>query len=295
MLQYGTGAVKRRTTACATASSVDGRSVGRPARRLASNARIAVNVGLAAALLAPMALLAGCGPRAHIPPRSLAIPGAIDRSDSVAVLARTMAPLLYLQRDEKFPLTRAVAAVHPTERVIAYYLLWRDDVHGSWVPFTIPTDEEVVWVGYDSTLAPTDLWTYWHGTLLHADWRGKGQLIIDVQWGKHGSLPHRTRYATLPKTKMINSFYALTIFGIWDMWLGNLTRKGPWCFCHSFARYLDFSRPLWLNERLDAVVRTTNPDETLRAVFGRKYSEKPFWPWGKHAQPPAWWGDPERK
>ena len=78
----------------------------------------------------------------------------------------------------------------PTRRVIAYHLLWQDDVNGSWIPFTVPTDEEVVWVGYDSTRAPTDIWTYWHGTLLHADWRERGQVAIDVQWGKHGSLPH---------------------------------------------------------------------------------------------------------
>ena len=188
-----------------------------------------------------------------------------------------------------------MAAVHPTERVIAYYLLWRDDVHGSWVPFTVPTDEEVVWVSYDSTNAPTDLWTYWHGTVLHADWRGKGQVIIDVQWGKHGSLPHRTRYATLPKTKSINGFYALTIFGIWDIWLGDLTRKGPWCFCHSFARYLTFSQPLWLNQQLDAVTHTTDPDQTLRAVFGHKYSHKAFWPWGRHARPPKGWNEFEGK
>ena len=74
-------------------------------------------------------------------------------------------------------------------QIIGYYLLWRDDVHGAWLPFTNATDEEIVWVGYDSTGAPTDVWTYWHGKILHADWRDRGTVTIDVQWGKHGSLP----------------------------------------------------------------------------------------------------------
>ena len=103
--------------------------------------------------------------------RPAVIPGALDPSDSTALLARSLAPLLYIQRDEWFPLERVVAVAHPTRPIIAYHLLWRDDVHGSWVPFTVPTDEEVVWVGYDSTHAATDIWTFWHGSLLHADWR----------------------------------------------------------------------------------------------------------------------------
>ena len=143
-------------------------------------------------------MVSGCGPRAHIPPRPAVLRGALAPSDSDAELARALAPLLYVQRDEWFPLERVVAVVNPARPVIAYHLLWRDDVHGSWIPFTVPTDEEVVWVGYDSSHAPTDIWTYWHGRVLHADWRDRGQVAIDVQWGKHGSLPHRTIESDLP-------------------------------------------------------------------------------------------------
>ena len=115
-----------------------------------------------------LCLASACGPHAHIPPRPVIVPAALDSADHFARLARTLAPVLYLQVDEVFPLSRAVAVVHPTRRVIAYHLLWRDDVHGAWIPRTVPTDEEVVWVGYDSTGAPSDLWTYWHGDILHA-------------------------------------------------------------------------------------------------------------------------------
>lgn len=218
-----------------------------------------------------------CGPRAHIPIRPVDLPSALPPNDSAVALARSLAPILYLQRDETFPLERAVAVVHPTRRVIAYHLLWRDDVHGSWVPFTVPTDEEVIWVGYDSTKAPTDLWTYWHGRILHTRWN-RSQVAVDVQWGKHGSLPRGIIEADLPRSATLNDFYALTIIGLPDILLGDIFRKGPLCFCHGYERYRDFSRALLLSERIDAVARTDDAREVLRAIFGVKYSQKQQWP-----------------
>jgi hypothetical protein len=224
-----------------------------------------------------------CGPRAHIPPRPLVIPDALGANDGAAVLARSLAPLLYIQRDEWFPLERVVAVVNPVRPIIAYHLLWRDDVHGSWVPFTVATDEEVVWVGYDSTHAPTDIWTFWHGALLHADWRERGQVAIDVQWGKHGSLPHRTVESDLPAWRKLNLFYAFVWLGLPDIWLGDLTRRGPLCFCHGYARYRDYSKLLPLADRIDVVVRANDATNALAAVFGRPYSNKRPWP----AEPPT--------
>ena len=223
-------------------------------------------------------LVAACGPRAHIPPRPAILSGSLGPTDSGALLAHALAPLLYVQRDEWFPLERVVAVIHPNRNVIAYHLLWRDDVNGSWIPFTVPTDEEIIWVGYDSTRAPTDLWTYWHGLILHADWRDRGQTAVDVQWGKHGSLPHRVNESDLPGFKKLNSFYAFTWLGLPDIWLGRLTRRGPVCFCHGYGRYRDFSRPLRLVDQIDVVVRAEDASETLAAVFGKPYSRKTAWP-----------------
>jgi len=233
-----------------------------------------VRSGLVSALLA----IGACGPRARIPARPIARPaGALDDSATTARFARSLAPVLFLQRDEWFPLERVVAVVHPTRRIVAYHLLWRDDVHGSWIPFTVPTDEEIVWVGYDSTHAPTDLWAFWHGKILHSEWRDRGTVVIDVQWGKHGSLPRGTIESDLPGLQKLNSFYALTWLGIWDIWLGKLTRPGPGCFCGDYRRYRDFSRPLLLGERVDVVAETADPKHVLKAVFG-KYSNKRAWP-----------------
>ena len=200
------------------------------------------------------------------------------------MLAISIAPVLYIQRDEWFPLERVVAVIHPVRQIIAYHLLWRDDVNGSWVPFTVPTDEEIVWVGYDSTRAPTDVWTYWHGTLLHTDWRDRGQVAIDVQWGKHGSLPRGIREPDLPWLKKMNGFYALTWLSLPDIWLGNLTRRGPWCFCRGYGRYREFTTPLAVATRIDAIVRTDDARESLGAVFGKPYSKKVPWPPDTHGR-----------
>lgn len=221
--------------------------------------------------------MAACGPHAHIPPVPVKLPGALAADDSVSRLARSLSPVLYLQRDETFPLKRVVAVVHPVRRVIAYHLLWRDDVAGAWIPFTIPTDEEIVWIGYDSTAAPTDVWTYWHGTVLHTPWPRR-RVEIDVQWGKHGSLPRGIVESDLPHPKTLNFFYAATIFGEPDILLGDISRKGPLGFFHSYSRYRDFSRVLPLDDRLDAVARTADPHDVLEAVFGRPYSNKKQWP-----------------
>ena len=225
-----------------------------------------------------LASMAACGPRAHIPPVPAVIPSAVEATDSGAALARAFAPLLYVQRDEWFPLDRVVAVLHPTKPIIAYHLLWRDDVHGSWIPFTVPTDEEIIWVGYDATHAPTDIWTFWHGNVLHADWRDRGQVAIDVQWGKHGSLPHGIIESDLPTWQKLNVFYAFTVIGLPDIWLGDLTRRGPLCFCHGYSRYRDFSTLVPLGGRLDATVRVEDPTDALAAVFGRPYSRKKQWP-----------------
>lgn len=221
----------------------------------------------------------GCGPRANIPPRpvSLALPGVLSADDDGARLARSLAPVLFLQRDESFALERVVAVLHPAERIVAYHLLWRDDAHGAWIPFTTATDQEIVWVGYDTTGAPERLWTYWHGKVLHTEWRDRGTVLVDVQWGKHGSLPRNVVESDLPAFGKLNGFFLFTWLGIWDIWLGTLTRPGPSCFCRGYGRYREFTKPLVLGERIDVVARLESPRQVLSAVFG-KYSRKDPWP-----------------
>ncbi len=229
-------------------------------------------------VLAVTVTLAACGPRAHIPQRPIGFASAIADDDSAAIMARALAPVLYLQRDEWFHLERVVAVLHPNRPIIGYYLLWADDVHGAWIPFTKATDEEIVWVGYDSTRAPTDVWTFWHGRVVHADWRNRGTVLIDVQWGKHGSLPRGIVNEGPLWPRTLTNFWVTSWAGLPDIWLGRLTRRGPLCFCRGFHRYRTFDRPLLVGPRIDVVARMADPDPILGAFFGRPYSEKTPWP-----------------
>jgi hypothetical protein len=87
------------------------------------------------------------------------------------------------------------------------------------------------------------------------------------------------RESDLPRLSTLNFFYALHVLGIPDMILGNTARKGPVCFCRSYRRYRDYSRPLALAERIDVVGRVEDPRGVLSAVFGAHYSNKVWWPW----------------
>ncbi len=240
-----------------------------------------IRIGRALASVLICSWIVACGPRARIPLRPAEpamLFGAVDPMSADAHLARSLAPVLFLQRDEWFPLERVVAVLHPTQRVIAYHLLWRDDVHGSWIPFTVATDQEIVWVGYDSSGAPTDLWSYWHGAILRADWRGRGPPAVEVQWGKHGSLPRGVFESDLPPRGKLNAFYLFTWVGLPDTFLGRLTRPGPVCFCHGYRRYREFTRSVLVGERIDMIARTADPRPVLAAVFGRPFSKKRAWP-----------------
>jgi hypothetical protein len=233
-------------------------------------------IALATALLAPAM---GCGPQPNIPPRPSELPNALPTGHPTAQLARRLAPTLYLHHREWFRLERVVAVAHPTRPVIAYHLLWEDDVHGAWAPLTKATDQEIVWVTYDERGRPTDLWTYWHRLILHTPWGPDARPAVDVQWGKHGSLPRGTVLGDLPASRGMGFFYALTWVGLPDILLGTLTRPGPRCFCAGPADYRDFSRELPLSESIDVVLATDNPLNELGAVFGLPYSRKPAWPW----------------
>lgn len=228
-------------------------------------------------LVAALSMSAACSRAPYAPP--VPSPEAGGTDSATWALARSLAPVLYLQRDEPFPLDRVAAVVHPMRPIIAYHLLWRHDVNGQWVPWAKPSDEEVVWVGYDSTThAPTDIWTYWHGTLLHTPWVDHGQPAIDVQWGKHGSLPHGTNTKDLPADKSLKAFYTYEFFLIPDILLGKLVHGGPTGFFHSYRRYRDFSNVVPLTGRLDLVAKTEDPRPPLRVVFGQSYSNKRWWP-----------------
>lgn len=109
-------------------------------------------------------------------------------------VARRFAPRLYIVPSEPFELEDFAVVIHPQKSIVAYHLFWDDDI--DYPEDNDPTDHEVIWVEYDPvTLEVTAVYAYYHGQILapgeavgEAEANG-GRPRINVQWGKHGSLP----------------------------------------------------------------------------------------------------------
>jgi hypothetical protein len=104
------------------------------------------------------------------------------------------APRVFQTPSDPFPLKDIVAVHHPTEPMIAYHFFWEDDI--DFPEDNDPCDHELVWVQYDrATNKLTNFITYFHGRLLRSAeavedaHRHSERARVDIQWGKHGSLP----------------------------------------------------------------------------------------------------------
>ncbi len=112
----------------------------------------------------------------------------------LAIIKR-FAPRVLTTPTEFFALRDFAAVLHPTERLIAYHLFWEDDI--DFPEDNDPCDHELAWVQFSADGAAIErFWTYFHGRILEAgdsalrdarahDMRPR----VNVQWGKHGSLP----------------------------------------------------------------------------------------------------------
>ena len=105
------------------------------------------------------------------------------------------APRIFQVRSDPFPLRDAVAIHHPEEPLIAYHLFWEDDI--DFPEDNDPCDHELVWVRYDpTTMQIVRFTTYFHGRMLEPPAaidearRNNNRPRLNVQWGKHGSLPY---------------------------------------------------------------------------------------------------------
>ena len=127
--------------------------------------------------------------------KALALDPPRDPDERQRLLIERFAPRLHVARAEPFPLKDFAAVMHPSERFIAYHLFWEDDI--DFPEDNDPSDHEVVWVKYAVSGDATEaIWTYFHRRMLRggdaalADARAHGgRPRINVQWGKHGSIP----------------------------------------------------------------------------------------------------------
>ncbi|MCI0666303.1 MAG: hypothetical protein L0220_35080 [Acidobacteria bacterium] len=110
-------------------------------------------------------------------------------------LARKFAPRIFTTPTEFFPLKDFAVIIHPTKQLIAYHFFWEDDI--DFPEDNDPCDHEVMWVQYSTDKSSIEkIRTYFHGRILTggeaalSDARAHGMRPrINVQWGKHGSLP----------------------------------------------------------------------------------------------------------
>jgi hypothetical protein len=127
--------------------------------------------------------------------RALSLEPARPPSAAELSTVRRFAPRLYTTASEVFLLKDAAAVLHPTERLIAYHFFWEDDI--DFPDDNDPCDHEVVWVQFAPDGQSIErFWTYFHGRILEGgelalhDARAHGlRPRVNVQWGKHGSLP----------------------------------------------------------------------------------------------------------
>lgn len=116
-------------------------------------------------------------------------------SEDQRALVRRFAPRLFTTSIEPFALKDCAAILHPTDRLIAYHFFWEDDI--DFPEDNDPTDHELIWVRYSADRRDIEGYTtYFHRRELVApaealaDARAYGgRPRVEVQWGKHGSMP----------------------------------------------------------------------------------------------------------
>lgn len=127
--------------------------------------------------------------------RALAIDPPRDLTPDEWALVRRFAPRVYTTSIEFFPLKDVAVILHPDQRLIAYHFFWEDDI--DFPEDNDPCDHELMWVQYAADKKNVEkVWTYFHGRILSAGdaaftdaRRHAMRPRVNVQWGKHGSLP----------------------------------------------------------------------------------------------------------
>jgi len=127
--------------------------------------------------------------------RALEIDPPRDLTPDEWTLVRRFAPRVYTTSTEFFPLKDVAVILHPDQRLIAYHFFWEDDI--DFPEDNDPCDHELMWVQYASDKRNVEkVWTYFHGRILSAPdaaftdaRRHAMRPRVNVQWGKHGSLP----------------------------------------------------------------------------------------------------------
>jgi hypothetical protein len=199
--------------------------------------------------------------------RALKAAPSRDPSGAEQALMLKFAPRVFVHPREPFPLKDAAAILHPEKPWIAYHFFWEDDI--DFPDDNDPCDHELIWVKLDPRRERLEaFFTYFHGRILEATPAGieearrfGGRPRIEVQWGKHGSLPHdwrnipiqadagdvERRYLDLNGASVLETYQRAT----WkklstegrDAQNSPLARGWPLRFSGSWEDFVNYSRP----------------------------------------------------
>jgi hypothetical protein len=190
---------------------------------------------------------------------TLALQAAPSRAVTAAEkdLILRFAPRVFVNHEEPFPLKDAAAILHPERPWIAYHFFWEDDI--DFPDDNDPSDHEVVWVRLDdSRQRLVGFYTYFHGRILEAPPEALqdaqahgGRVKLEVQWGKHGSLPVGWRGMREVEENQRTTWQRLVKVGR-DSRSSELARGWPMRFAGTWEQWMDASKPV----DLVAVLRT---------------------------------------
>ncbi len=127
--------------------------------------------------------------------RALKLAPPRDPAPAERELILRLAPRVFVQPRDPFPLRDAAAILHPSQPWIAYHFFWEDDI--DFPDDNDPCDHELMWVRLDTKRENiAGYYTYFHGRILRAPpgsveeaRRHGGRPAVVVQWGKHGTMP----------------------------------------------------------------------------------------------------------
>jgi hypothetical protein len=194
-----------------------------------------------------------------------------DPTPAERELILKLAPRLYTVKGEPFPLKDAAAVMHPTEPWIAYHLFWEDDI--DFPNDNDPCDHEVVWVRHGPQSEA--VFTYYHARIL------KGGSRIDVQWGKHGSLPEGWRQMPEVVADQRRTWERLSTKGRQDA-DSPLARGWPLKFTGSWEEFTRFDVPVDLAAALRKgglmAVSCLNNAVINRRFLRYNFAAKTEWP-----------------
>jgi tetratricopeptide (TPR) repeat protein len=193
-------------------------------------------------------------------------PATLPKREQEDAILR-FAPRIFQTASDPFPLKDVVAVHHPVEPMIAYHFFWADDI--DFPEDNDPCDHELVWVKYDrATGRLSDFVTYFHGRLLRSSeaiqdaHRHEERPRVNVQWGKHGSLPFgwerlsiqanngdvESRYLDLTRPVSIEQYNRATYLKLHNegrrLIDHPLGRSWPPRFSGSWEEFVNFTKPV---------------------------------------------------